>query len=135
MDAPVASLMNRDLALPRLQTYLNERTAQADIKLAYPSNDPLAALACKKIKDQVESLFKDVTGKKLTIILESLPMKVLKQRVEAEFVYDLAYVPFDYPDDWYPFALGAMLDPAVSERGGRNWMGFGKQGADEQDND
>lgn len=132
-DSTVVPLMNRDLAVTRLQTYLTERSAQTEVKLCYPESDPLAVLACRKIKDQVESLFKDTTGKKLTIILEALPMRLLKTRVETEYVYDLAYVPFDYPDDWYPFALGAMLDPNVAERGGRNWMGFGKHGADAED--
>jgi ABC-type transport system substrate-binding protein len=117
-------LVNRDLAVTRLQTYLAEKSAKAEIALAYPQGDDLAALACNKIKAQVESLFKDLSGRKLTILLEPVPMRELMLRVEEEHRYDLAYVPFDYPDDWYPYGLGATLDPQAAERGGRNWTGF-----------
>jgi ABC-type oligopeptide transport system substrate-binding subunit len=129
----VVPLVNRDLAVTRLQSYLTEKSAQTEVRLLYPLSDPLAALACKKIKEHVDSLFKDATGRKFTIQLEPVTMSELKLRVEDEHRYDLAYVPFDYPDDWYPFALGAMLDPQVAERGGRNWMCYGKEGADAED--
>jgi ABC-type transport system substrate-binding protein len=117
-------LVNRDLAVTRLQTHFLEKSAKNEVSLLYPQNDPLAALACKKIKDQVEGLFKDTTGRKLTVVLEPVSMRELVLRVEEEHRFDLAYVTFDYPDDWYPFALGAMLDPSAAERGGRNWVGF-----------
>ena len=98
--------------------------AKAEIGLAYPDGDPQAAAACAKMKAQIEGLFKDTAGRKITIALDPIPLRELLLRVEDEHRYDLAYVPFDYPDDWYPFALGAMLDPLAAERGGRNWMGF-----------
>jgi len=129
------ALVNRDLAVTRLQAYLTDRGAKTEISLLYPSDDPLAADACAKIKLQVEGLFKDSPGRAIVLRLEPLPLSDLLLRVEDEHRYDLAYVPFDYPDDWYPFALGAMLDPLAADRGGRNWMGFlGKNtGADEKD--
>lgn len=128
-------LVNRDLALTRLKTYLGDMAAKGEVTISYPENDPLAALACNKIKAQVDGLFKDVPGRKLTILLEPVPMRDLMLRVEDEHRFDLAYVPFDYPDDWYPYALGAMLDPLAADRGGRNWTGFlqPSTGADDKD--
>ncbi len=128
-------LLNRDLAVKRLKEYLIDTAAKSEVTLSYPEGDPQAARACERIKAQVEALFKDQPGRKLTILLDPLPPRDLFLRVEDEHRYDLAYVPFDYPDDWYPFALGAMLDPNAADRGGRNWTGFLKpgNGADEQD--
>jgi ABC-type transport system substrate-binding protein len=123
-SGPPAPMTNRDLAVTRLQSYLGDRSAKGEVTLSYPQGDPLAALACSKIKAQVESLFKDSSGRKLTINLEPVPMRELAVRVEDEHRFDLAYVPFDYPDDWYPHGLGAMLDPTAADRGGRNWTGF-----------
>lgn len=117
-------LVNRDLALTRIRNYLFDEGAKAELSLSYPAGDPQAALACQKIKAQIEGLFKDLTGRKLTIALEQLPLRDLLVRVEDEHRYDLAYVPFDFPDDWYPLALGAMVEPGAAERGGRNWFGF-----------
>jgi ABC-type oligopeptide transport system substrate-binding subunit len=128
-------LVNRDLAITKLKTYLGDMGAKAEITLSYPDGDPLAALACNRIKAQVEALFKDLPGRKLTILLEPVPPRDLLLRVEDEHRFDLAYVPFDYPDDWYPYALGAMLDPFAADRGGRNWTGFlhKNTGADAED--
>jgi ABC-type oligopeptide transport system substrate-binding subunit len=130
-----ARLDNRDLALPKLKIYLGDPSAKSEISLSYPADDPGAEAACKKIKAQVEGLFKDVSGRKLTVQLEPLTLHDLTLRVEDEHRYDLAYVPFDYPDDWYPFALGAMFDPLAADRGGRNWTGYltNGNGADDQD--
>src|SRR5262249_22314137 len=109
--------------------------AKGEVTLLYPDGDPLAARACTAIQKHVEALFKESTGRKLTVALEAVPLRDLFMRVEDEHRVDLAYVPFDYPDDWYPSALGAMLDPTAAERGGRNWFGFLSKdgGADEQD--
>lgn len=128
-------LVNRDLALPKLRIYLGDMGAKTEIKLAYPEGDPQADAACKLIKKHVESLLADVPGKKFTVALDPLPVRDLMVRVEDEHNYDLAYVPFDFPDDWYPYALGAMLDPTAADRGGRNWFGYlsKSSGGDEQD--
>jgi len=118
-------LLNRDEAGVRLKRYLTAAGAVAELRLAYPSDDPQAAAACEKIKAQVESLFKDAAdGRKLTLLLDPLAPRELLGRVEAEHRYDLAYVPFDYPDDWHPFGLAAYLDPAAAGRDGRNVTGF-----------
>jgi ABC-type transport system substrate-binding protein len=128
-------LFNPDLAVPRIKTYLGDAGAKTDVTILYPDGDPQAALACRAIQKQVEALFKDAPGRKLTVLLEAAPLRDLLERVQDEHRYDLAYVPFDYPDDWYPYALGAMLDPQAAERGGRNCFGFlaKNSGADEQD--
>ncbi len=134
-DGQPIPLVNSDLALTRLRSYLFDMGAQSEIELAYPSEDPQAKLACERIKAQIEGLFKDAPGRKLTIRLEPISTRDLLLRVHDEHRYDLAYVPFDYPDDWYPFALGATLDPLAAERGGRNFTGFLTKGngADAED--
>ncbi|MCS6865593.1 MAG: ABC transporter substrate-binding protein [Gemmataceae bacterium] len=126
-------LLNRDGAFTRLQAYLADNSTRDNVTLSYPANDALAAQACQMIKTQVESLFNDLPGRKLTIQLEAVPPRDLILRVEEEHRYDLAYVPFEYPDDWYPLGLGAFLDSTATDRGGRNWLGFGKQSTEEAD--
>ena len=135
-DGQGVPLVNRDLALTRFRTYLFDAGAQSELSLLHASDDPLAKAACEQMKGQIEGLFKDAGGRKITLKLEPLPPRELRLRVEDEHRYDLAYLPFDYPDDWYPFALGAMLDPLAAGRGGRNWFGFlraGGTGADADD--
>jgi ABC-type oligopeptide transport system substrate-binding subunit len=122
-------LFSKDLALVRLKAYLAaDPNAETTIKLAYSQNDPSADKACQEIKKQIEDLFKADAGggKKLTIQLEKMPIERLLSAVQEQHAsFDLAYVPFDYPDDWYPLALGAALDPEASkQRNGRNWFGF-----------
>lgn len=114
------SLTNRDLAVQRLQEYLTEPGATTNLQLSFPREDPRAALACTQIKTQIETLF----DKRLTLQLEAVPMRDLLVRVHEERRYDLAYVPFDYPDEWYPYALAALLDPTAVGRGGRNCFSF-----------
>ena len=119
-------LANPFLAAATLKKYLASPGAKPDITLAHPDDDPQAAKACEKIKAQVEVLFKDVKDPKarVTITLEPVPTRELVRRVEEEHRYDLAYVPFDYPDDWHPFGLAAFLDAAAVGRDGRNWLGY-----------
>jgi ABC-type transport system substrate-binding protein len=124
--AAATPLLNRDLATARLKAFLATAGATTEIGLSFQEDDPLARRACEKIKAQLESASRDAPGgQKLVINLDPLPLAELLNRVQVEHSrYDLAYLPFDYPDDWYPFALGAMLDPAAAERGGRNWFKF-----------
>ncbi|MBA4186628.1 MAG: hypothetical protein C0467_01280 [Planctomycetaceae bacterium] len=119
------ALVNRDLAVARLKTYLSGTAPKTDLELAFPDDDPRAEEACRKIKAQIEGLTKDGPGgRKLVINLVGIPTRDLITRVEAEHRYDLAYIPFDYPDDWHPYGLGAALDPLATARGGRNWFSF-----------
>ena len=119
-------LYQRDAAVSRLRTYLSDAGAKLEVELAFPVEDPLAEEACRRIKAAVEDVSKDVGGdRKFVVNLLRLPMSELLLRVGEEHNrFDLAYVPFDYPDDWYPFALGAALEPQAAVRGGRNWFHF-----------
>lgn len=119
------ALANQNLAVARFKTYLSGTAPKTDLELLYPQDDPRADEACRKIKAQIEGLTKDAPGgRKLVINITGLPMSDLMTRVEAEHRYDLAYIPFDYPDDWHPYGLGASLDSAAAVRGGRNWFSF-----------
>lgn len=118
-------LMNLGEAVVRLRRYLASPGAVPELRLAFPAGDAQAQAACEKIKAQVEALFKDATdGRKLTLTLEAVEPRDLLGRVQDQHRYDLAYLPFDYPDDWYPFGLAAFLDPTAADRGGRNYTGF-----------
>ncbi len=79
-------LYDRDLAAGKL------RDATGHVTLLYPDDDPRAELACKRIAAQVGELGK----------LEVEPLGVspvdLRTRVEQQGRYELAYMPFDYPD-------------------------------------
>jgi ABC-type oligopeptide transport system substrate-binding subunit len=127
-------LVNRDLAVAKLRAYLADAGAKTDLVLSYPDDDPRAAAACARIKSQIESLLRD-SPRKIIINLDGVSMRDLLVRVQDEHRYDLAYVPFDYPDDWYPFALGAALDPSAAVRGGRNWFSFLTAGTSPDAND
>jgi hypothetical protein len=123
-------LTDVNLAVDRLNKYLAGGAPKTDLELAYPDDDARAEEACRRIKAQVEGLTKDAPAdRRLVVNLLRLPPRELLTRVQDEHRYDLAYVPLDYPDDWHPFALGAMLDPAAAGRGGRNWFGFLQRGA------
>jgi ABC-type oligopeptide transport system substrate-binding subunit len=122
---PVA-LYNRSLGVDRLQEYLRSPGAVGKFALAYPDDDPLAAAACRKLADQVAALgLATPDGQPFALTPTPLARGDLHRQVEEEGRYDLAYVPLEYPDDWYPFGLAAFLDPKAAGRGGRNWTGFG----------
>ena len=118
-------IVNRDLAVARLKTYMSGTAPKTDIELAFPNDDPRAEEACRRIKAHIEGLGKDgPNGRRMVINLNGMPLRELITRVEGEHRYDLAYIPFEYPDDWHPFALGAALDPSAANLGGRNWFSF-----------
>jgi peptide/nickel transport system substrate-binding protein len=128
-------LGNRDLAVGKLRGYLMIPGAKAEVNLLYPDNDPQAKLACERIKAQVETLFKDSPdGKRVAVVLEPAPPRDVMVRVWDEHRYELAYIPFDYPDDWHPYGLAAFLDPDATGRSGRNCMGYlGRDSAPDAD--
>ena len=52
-------LVNRDLAVARLTSYLADAGAKTDFTLSYPSDDPPAAAACARSSRKSKGLFKD----------------------------------------------------------------------------
>lgn len=120
------SLYNRPLGVEKLKEYLAAPGAKASFRLSYPADDPLAAAACDKLAKQVAALgLTTPDGQAFALKPDPLPRRELLKQVEEEHRYDFAYVPLEYPDDWYPFGLAAFLDPKAAARGGRNWTGFG----------
>ncbi len=118
-----ASLSNRDLAQAEFRAYFAAPGAAATLSLLYADDDPQAKAACDRIKAMIESAT-GAEGLKLTLALEPLPPRELIRRLEEENRFDLAYVPFDYRDDWYPIGLSSFLDPTAAVPGGRNYTGF-----------
>jgi ABC-type oligopeptide transport system substrate-binding subunit len=118
-------LLDRTQAIVHFGRYLATPSAPRNLKLAYPGGDPVAQAACERIKAQVEGLFKDVpAGNRMTLELDPRTPREFLRHVESEQRYELAYVPFDYPDDWHPFGLAAFLDPDAAGRDGRNVTGY-----------
>ena len=117
-----APLLNRDLAAAKFTDYLKV-AGNKNFTLLYPADDAQAKAACEKIKRSVEDLAK-IEGNALSLRLDPAVPADYYRRLIDEHSYDLAYAAFDYPDDWYPFALGAALDPNAAGRGGRNSFGY-----------
>lgn len=135
-DGRPISLYNRATGVELLQEYLKSPGAVAKYTLLYPADDALAAAACNKLAQQIAGLaLTTPDGQTLTLTPTPTGRRQLIQQVEEEGRYDLAYVPFEYPDDWYPFGLAAFLDPAAAGRGGRNWTGFGSSQGNPQKED
>ena len=74
----------------------------AVIPLLYPSDDPLAAKAMIDLAAQV----KEAIG--VTLELTAMPSNELRDAVERDHTYSLAYYHYDFPDDVY--WLGPLLD-------------------------
>ncbi len=116
-------LYNRDLATARFRAYLATPAATPKLSLLYPDDDEQAKAACERLKLMIESPT-SADQRKVTILLEPLPPRELLRRVEDEARFDLAYLPLDYRDPWYPIALGSALDPAAVGKSGRNLFGY-----------
>lgn len=109
-------LHDRDLAAGRL------RDASGKVTLIYPNDDPRAEAACRRIALSVNG------SSKLEMTLEAVTPVELRNRVEHQGRYDLAYLPFDYPDMWHAHALAATLDPSAAGGGGRNCFWYRTKG-------
>lgn len=109
-------LHDQDLAAGRL------RDAAGKLTLLYPNDDPRAEAACRRIAFSVNGC------SKLEVTLEAVSPVDLRTRVEHQGRYDLAYLPFDYPDMWHAHALAATLDPSAAGGGGRNCFWYRTKG-------
>ena len=130
LGGPTA-LYSRDLAQAKLNEYAKNPIAAQRLELLYPSDDDQAKSACERIQYMVET----ASNKALTLQLVPLEPRELIQRVEVEHRYDLAYMHFDYRDDWYPEALSSFLDADATGAMGRNYLGYYAEGTDPKEVD
>lgn len=83
------------------------------VTLKFPTDDPNTAKACQLIQQQIHDL---KVG--LTLDLVPLPPADFRRHVLMERSYDLAYMQFEFRDDW--FGVGGLLDPKAGGPGSRN---------------
>ena len=117
------ALFNRDLAAGKMRDYLATPAAVGSLALAFAVEDKSAGAACDKIKQMIDGLTAD-GDKKFTIRLEPVPAADLLRLVETEQRYDLAYLPLDCPNVWFPETLASLLDKSAAVPGGRNVLGY-----------
>lgn len=122
LGAKPKALFDRDLAAAKFKAYRSDKGV-ANLNLNYAGDDPMARSACERIKAAVEE-----SDSGLTISLEPLDSRELLRRVQEEHRYDLAYMPFDFPNDWFPQGLASFLDPSATDPGGRNYLGYRARG-------
>jgi peptide/nickel transport system substrate-binding protein len=104
------------------------------LKLIHANDDPLVALAARKIKEQIEQASADKAGKPtVEIDVKDYPPETFREKLRLEFDFDLALTTFDYADDLY--SLAAFLDPESAGRGGRNVCGYLAAGTNPTEND
>lgn len=116
-----APLFNANLAQAKLAEYAGQSGAKS-LSLVFSTDDPRSRVACEMIRKQVETAASAVV--KVTVTLEGVNAVEFHKRIYEDRNFDLAYVPFEFPDEWYPQALGALLDPEAQEIGGRNFMRY-----------
>jgi ABC-type transport system substrate-binding protein len=114
-------LFNANLAQAKFADYAIQGGAKT-LSLIYSNDDPRSRVACDAIRKQVEAAAS--VAVKVTITTEGLSAADFHKRVYDDRNFDLAYVNFEYSDEWYPYGLGALLDPAAQEPGGRNFMRY-----------
>lgn len=115
------SLFNPNLSQAKFVEYA-EKSGAVTLSLLFPNDDPRARAACDLIRKQIENVAGATV--KISLTLEGLPNAEFHRRVYNEREFDLAYVPFEYRDDWYPFGLGSLLSPTATDAGGRNFMRY-----------
>ena len=118
LGSPAPSLFDRDTAAGKFRA---GRNGALSFTLLYPDDDPQAADACVKIKQNIEYAGADSQA---SITLEAVAPRDLLRRVEKEHRYEIAYMTYDYRDDWYPLALAQFLDPTAASENGRNYTGY-----------
>jgi len=123
-----ATLYKPDVAQSKLRSFLAAPSSVASVNLLVP-DDALSKAAGERMKVMIESATA-TDDRKLTVNFTPLPPRELLRRVEEIHDYDLAYIPFDYTDDWYPLALGSFLDANASGGGGRNFSGYLTRGSE-----
>lgn len=133
---PAPPLFGRDAAEQLFTKALAAPGAPPRLTLAFPADDPQAKSACDRVKAMLEDAAK-AGGRPFEVALDPLPPRALLAKVEGNPQYDLAYLPLDYPDHFYPLGLGSSLDPEAAMPGGRNVTGYrtsqaGKTTADER---
>lgn len=108
-----------DLYNPDLAKLLAEKAATAKhgvkLTLKYPDDDARVRKACEAIADQVRALG-------IEIRLEPRSPPQLRQAVEVDHDYELAYYSHDYESEAY--LLWPLFDPKATGPGGRNYLGY-----------
>jgi ABC-type transport system substrate-binding protein len=103
------------------------------LKLIHPDDD-YSRRACQQMRNQIEKNVGQVAGHPaIEITPEPMSGALLRQRVEVEHDYELAYYTFDYRDD--QFWLGGLLDPSAVGSHGRNYLGYLGDGSGTRDED
>ena len=136
LGAAPPPLFDRSGAERLLTTALGAASSPGSVSLLYPADDDQAKGACGRIAAMLQDAAKP-SGKAFTVTPEPVPPRELLERVEQKQAFDLAYLPLDYPDPFFPLGLGSFLDPTAAQPGGRNVTGWrsaqaGKTPADER---
>ncbi|WP_168219284.1 ABC transporter substrate-binding protein [Limnoglobus roseus] len=114
-------LFDSSLAQAKMSEYA-VRGGEKTLTLLYSTDDARSRFACEMVRKQIETA--TATAVSIKIALEGLPAVVFHKRVYEDRDFELAYVPFEYRDDWYPYGLGFLLDPEAQSQGGRNFMRY-----------
>lgn len=105
---------------PDLAKALAEKARGGEIKsafrLVYPDDDDTVKRACEQIREQVKK------NAGIELLLDPVPPKVLRERVESSHDYELAYYHHDYANEAY--WLWPLFDPEATGPGGQNYLGY-----------